>query len=161
MNKLKLAVAALSIFLLLSGCQNSTTDNKEVIQKWVTELNQSNLGHLKEVLHEDFVDHNPLPGVPGNKAGFIGMLTNSHRNLFPGIQVKIEDMVAEEDKVSVRMTVKAKHVGTVLGAVGTGKELTWNAYAIYRLKDGQVVDRWKIIDSYGFLSQIGVAKVAQ
>jgi len=75
--------------------------------------------------------------------------------------VTIEDIVAQGDKVAVRLSVKAKHVGNVMGAPGTGKDLSWDAYAIYRLKDGQLIDRWEMLDSFSFMSQLGLAKAAQ
>jgi len=164
--------AILLVFFFLAGCQvapvkvaeknnDVTAKNTAVMKQWVAELNRSNLPFLQEVIHEDFVDHNPFPGVPANKAGYISLLTKAHHEWFPGIQVTIEDIVAGDDKVAVRLSVKAKHVGNVMGAPGTGKELSWDAYAIYRLKDGQLIDRWEMLDSFSFMSQLGLAKAAQ
>ena len=117
--------------------------------------------YLQEVIHKDFVDHNPFPGVPANKEGYISLLTLAHAEWFPDIKVTIIDMVAEKDKVALRLSVTATHTGTVMGAPATGKALKWDAYAIYRLKDEQLIERWEMLDSFSFMSQLGLATMAQ
>ena len=134
--------------------------NKKVVARWVDELNKENMGYLQEVIHNDFVDHNPFPGVTPNKEGYIKLLTLAHAEWFPGIQVKIEDAVAQGDKVALRLSVEAVHKGTVMGAPPTGKTLTWGAYAIYRVKDGQLIERWEMLDSASFMMQLGLMQMA-
>ena len=138
----------------------NVTKNKAVMTRWVNELNNSNMAYLDEVIHKDFVDHNPFPGVPANKVGYISLLTKAHADWFPDIKVTIVDMVAEGDKVALKLSVTATHTGTVMGAPATGKNLAWDAYAIYRLKDGQLIDRWEMLDSFSFMSQLGLAQMA-
>lgn len=134
--------------------------NKKVVKTWVEQLNVENMDYLDQVIHPQFVDHNPFPGVLPNKEGYIGLLKKAHAEWFPHIQVTIEDMVAEGDKVAVRLSVVAKHTGTVMGAPPTGKTLKWDAYAIYRVKDGMLIERWEMLDSFSFMSQLGLAKMA-
>ncbi len=135
--------------------------NKQVILKWAEELNKSNLAYLQEVIHPDFIDHNAFPGVPANKEGYIATLTKAHQDWFPGIQVQVLDVLAGDDKVAFRVAVKAKHVGNVMGAPGTGKDLAWEAFGIYRVKDGKLIERWELLDSMSFMAQLGLAKMAQ
>ncbi len=165
MKKTLIALNALILMLLVVACQPNQQEklkaNKQVVSNWVKELNRSNLAYLDQAIHKDFVDHNPFPGVPATKAGYISLLTKAHKEWFPGIQVKIEDMVAEGDKVAVRLSVKAKHQGNVMGAPATGKELAWGAYGIYRVQDGQLIERWEMLDSFSFMSQLGLAKATQ
>ena len=139
--------------------QSEIERNKSVMRKWVEELNASNLECLGEVIHPDFVDHNPFPGATPDKKGYIALLTTAHEEWFPGIQITIEDMVAEADKVAVRLSVKAKHAGPALGSKPTGNDLAWDAYAVYRLKDGRLVDRWEMLDSMSFMAQLGLARM--
>ncbi|OGG99913.1 MAG: hypothetical protein A2600_12920 [Candidatus Lambdaproteobacteria bacterium RIFOXYD1_FULL_56_27] len=135
--------------------------SKQLIRNWAAELNKSNLAYLDQVIHPDFVDHNPFPGVPATKAGYIATLTKAQREWFPGIQIEVRDVLAGGDKVAFRVGVKAKHVGNVMGAPGTGKDLAWEAFGIYRVKDGMLIERWELLDSFSFMSQLGLAKMAQ
>ena len=134
--------------------------NIQVIKDWAEALNQENLGFLQEVIHPDFIDHNPFPGVPATKVGYIATLTKAHKEWFSGLKVEILDILAGGDKVAFRVKVKAKHIGNVMGAPGTGKELNWEAFGIYRVKDGQLIERWELLDSFSFMSQLGLAKLA-
>ena len=165
MKRQWIILGILLISLTLASCDSGPKQqlqaNKQVLQNWVMELNRSNLPYLDQVIHKDFVDHNPFPGVPANKEGYISLLTKAHKEWFPGIQVKIEDIVAEGDKVALRLSVKAKHQGNVMGAAPTGKELSWDAYAIYRVQDGQLIERWEMLDSFSFMSQLGLASATQ
>lgn len=168
MKKLLYPILLLVLLSFLSSCDNKAKAelalaeaNKQVLIKWAEELNKSNLAYLDEVIHKDFIDHNAFPNVPATKEGYIAMLSNAHKDWFPGIQVKIVDLVAGGDKVAFRVMVEAKHVGNVMGAKGTGKLLKWEAFAIYRLKDGQLIERWELLDSMSFMSQLGLAKMVQ
>jgi len=177
MKALFRALVLVSVSLALIACNKPNADeaaagaaaiknletaaaNKQVILNWATELNKSNLAYLQEVIHPDFVDHNPFPGVPANKEGYIATLTKAHQEWFPGIQVEVVDVLAGDDKVAFRVNVKAKHVGNVMGAPGTGKDLAWEAYGIYRVQDGKLIERWELLDSFSFMSQLGMAKMA-
>ena len=158
--------------ILLTGCekkngpaeaalaaQTTAVANQAVMAKWVEELNKENMAYLDEVIHKDFVDHNAFPGVTPDKAGYISLLKLAHAEWFPGIQVKVIDMVAQGDKVALRLSVEAVHKGNVMGAPATGKTLKWDAYAIYRLKDGQLIERWEMLDSFAFMAQLGLAQM--
>jgi predicted ester cyclase len=54
---------------------------------------------------------------------------------FPDIQVTIEDMIAEGDKVVVRNTWRATDSTT-------GKKIEFGGIVIWRIAQGQLVERW-------------------
>ncbi len=134
-------------------------ESKEVLLKWVNELNNNNMAALDDIIHPGFIDHNPFEGVTPDKEGYISLLKLAHAEWFPDIKVNVEDMVGEGDKVAVRLSVTATHTGNVMGAEPTGKPLAWNAYAIYRVKDGKIFERWEMLDSFAFMSQLGLARL--
>jgi predicted ester cyclase len=65
---------------------------------------------------------------------------------FPDWQTIIEDIIAEGDKVVVRRTVHGTHRGDIPGIPmpPTGKRVTFTVWDMYRITDGQIVERWGI-----------------
>jgi len=65
-------------------------------------LNEGRLGLIDELIAADFVGHLPCakPDVTG-PAG-VRQFVSSHRRTHPGLYVKIEDQIAEDDRVVTR-----------------------------------------------------------
>ena len=59
-----------------------------------------------------------------------------------GLQIAIEDMFGEEDRIAVRWTMRGTHTGELLGYSATQKKLDGSAMWIFRIEDGQVAERW-------------------
>lgn len=79
----------------------------------------------------------------------------SEFEIFPGAQETIEDILAEGDKVAVRHGFR----GTQLGAMGayppSGKVMTADYLAIYRLGGCVIVEAWAEWDNLSGLTQLG------
>jgi predicted ester cyclase len=73
---------------------------------------------------------------------------------FPDLQVQIEDMVAEADRVVTRLTFEGTHRGPFRGIEPTGRRVRFGAIRIYRLTDGKVIETWAHQDALGLLQQI-------
>ncbi len=76
---------------------------------------------------------------------------------FPDMQAAIEEMVAEGDKVAIRVNLQGTQKGELMGIPATGKRVTFVATMIDRLSGGQVVEHWEEIDMLGLMQQLGVA----
>jgi predicted ester cyclase len=61
---------------------------------------------------------------------------------FTGTTHRIDDMVAEGDKVAVRISVSATHTGEIFGIPPTGRVVHNDSLVIYRFKDGRIRERW-------------------
>jgi steroid delta-isomerase-like uncharacterized protein len=75
---------------------------------------------------------------------------------FPDIRWTIEDLLEEGDKVVVRWSWQGTHTGTFLTFPPSGKSVRNEAIAIYRFRDGRIVEAVMQSDRLGFLQQIGV-----
>ncbi len=137
----------------------SIEKNKELLSHWVDELNVENLDSMEALFHDRFIDHNPFPGQTPDKAGYIGLIRTAHTEWFPGYQVRLDDLVAEDDKVAARITVDAVHSGTVLGAAPTGNPICWQTMAIFRVENGQLIERWEVSDSLSLFAQLGLVEL--
>ena len=75
---------------------------------------------------------------------------------FPRYAFPAEDMIAEGDKVVVRATMRAVHLGEFFGVPATGKAVTMPLIIIYRIADGKIVEHWLQMDALGLMQQLGV-----
>jgi len=109
----------------------------------------------EELLAGDFVDHNPLPGLAPNRDGFKQSFA-VFRQAFPDSAYKIEDMIAEGDKVAVRFAANGTHKGVLMGIPPTGKRVSMTGVDIFRLTNGRIAEFWLSWDQLGMMQQLGV-----
>lgn len=74
---------------------------------------------------------------------------------FPDYRMTIDEIVAEGDLVALRWTNEGTHAAPFLGIPATGKRVSWVTTAIYRVKDGRIVDHVATQDRLGLLQQLG------
>jgi steroid delta-isomerase-like uncharacterized protein len=79
------------------------------------------------------------------------------RDAFPDLHMEIKDMVAEGDKVAVRLRVTGTHKGGGLGFPATGRKIDIAAITIIQFAKGQLVQGWNNWDQLGMMQQLGMA----
>ena len=79
-----------------------------------------------------------------------------HKATFGGWHCRIEEMIAENDRVMVRWTNHGTHVGELNGLPPTGKQTTNSGINIFRVADGKIVQVWDIFDRLWLWQQLGV-----
>jgi predicted ester cyclase len=87
-----------------------------------------------------------------NKTKPVFMLLHS---AFPDLQIEIEDLIAEGDKVVGRVTARGTHQGAFMGIAPTGKPVSFNAIDVVRIAGGKIVERWSQADNLALLQQLG------
>jgi steroid delta-isomerase-like uncharacterized protein len=75
---------------------------------------------------------------------------------FPGLHISIEDVIAQGDKVAVRITWQGTHQGEFMGIPPTGKPVTVTGINLYRVANGKIVEEWWQEDILGLMQQLGV-----
>ena len=134
----------------------STEENKALGRRWIEEIwNKGNLGVLDELATADFVFHWAPPGVASNLEGYKQVVT-MFRSAFQDMQVTVDDIVAEGDKVAVRWTGHSTHKGEFMGIPPTGKQVTTTGITISRTVGGKAVEEWNEMDMMGMMMQLGV-----
>ena len=69
-------------------------------------------------------------------------IVTSYRAAFPDLQVVINDLVAEEDKVVVMVTFSGTHSGLYEGFAPTNKQNRFTDMQILRLAEGKIAESW-------------------
>jgi len=106
-----------------------------------------------ELTAPNFVPHS-WPGVEPGVEG----LKQAQRRVSAGLEdarMTIEDVIAEGDKVVVRLTSHGRHAGEFMGMPPSGKAYDISEIHIFRIADGQVIEHWRDADMLGMLRQLG------
>lgn len=119
-------------------------------------INPGDLDRADELVAADFVEHNPTPGQVPGLAGF-KQVVSMLRAAFPDLRITTDELVAEGDKVSVRLTARGTHQGPFQGIPPTGNRVAWEGISMLRVADGQVVERWFHADVLGLRRQLEAA----
>ena len=134
----------------------ATEQDKALIRRFIEEIfNQGNMNLADEILAPDFVEHEQLPpGIPNDREG-VKVLTSMMRSAFPDFKATIEDILADGDKVVIRMTWSGTHKGEFMGIPATGKRMSIGVIDIIRVSGGKLVEHWGQMDAMGMMQQLG------
>lgn len=135
----------------------TTEQNKDIARRYLVDVwGNWDFEAEKELVAEDLVDHNALPDLPPGREGHHRFLLIC-QNAFPEIDVTIDELIAEGDKVGYQWRIRTTHKGEFMGVPPTGKEITLTGSDIVRIEDGQIAETWHIEDNLGLMQQLGVA----
>ena len=73
----------------------------------------------------------------------------------PDGKLIVEDIVAEGDKVAIRLSGSGSHKGQWLGIPPTDKKVKISQHGIFRIADGKLVEFWDGWNDLHVLRQIG------
>ena len=133
----------------------SAEENKATIRRYVAEAwNKGNVTIMDELMAPNYARYMAFSASPLNREGQKQRILG-FRRAFPDIQLTIEDMVAEGDKVTFRLTLRGTHQGEFQGRPPTGKQIAVGAVDIARFEQGKIVEQWGQTDMLGLLQQLG------
>ncbi len=137
--------------------------NKRVYRRYIELLNAQNFGSLSEVVDPDRYREICVGFTPG-WVNLIDTVTSLKRVLvaIPDLNARIDDCVAEGDKVYARPTVTGTNSGNFYGVPATNRPYEVNMFDYARLEDGRIVERVQQSDTLSQLGQMygGAAKKA-
>jgi steroid delta-isomerase-like uncharacterized protein len=107
------------------------------------------------LLAPGFTLHVPLP-APGPGIAAMNNIITSCRAAFHGLQVTIEDMLADGDRVACRFTARGIHKGEFMGLPPTGREIAMTGIEIFRLQEGKIAELWGEANLTGLMQQLGI-----
>lgn len=133
--------------------------NKELVRRWFEEVwNQGRADAIDEMFDENGVAHglsddpaNPIKGPTGFRP-----FHNVFREAFPNMMIVVEDMIAEDDKVAARCSVRAQHEGDFLGKAATQSPVDFTGIAIVRIYNRKIVEAWNNFDFMTLHKQVGL-----
>jgi steroid delta-isomerase-like uncharacterized protein len=106
------------------------------------------------IIHPDFVDHTNPPGMQHGLEGHKAVV-RLFRSVFPDLEWRIDDLIAEGDKVVARTTMRGTQQGAFFGIPPTGKAVEMTGVHIMRIADGKIIEHWGSNDDLGLMRQLG------
>lgn len=107
---------------------------------------------VDELLTDDFTPHTWGRTAPG-KAAMLGAIERTSAGL-SDVRMTIEDVIAEDDRVVVRLTAHAVQSGEFMGMPASGKAYDIGEIHIFRIRDGKVSEHWHQADLMGMMAQL-------
>jgi steroid delta-isomerase-like uncharacterized protein len=138
----------------------SESQNIAVIKRFLEEvINQGRLEVADEIVEENFVELDPLPGQRQGREGLkevIAML----RSAFPDMHWVVDESIASDDKVVTRFTWTGTHRANFMGIPATDRHVKVKGVVIDRLSAGMMADSRILMDNVSMLQQLGVMPTA-
>jgi predicted ester cyclase len=137
----------------------STATNKAIVRRYIEQVfNERRIDLFEEFVVENYQSFGA--GIaPGREAAKEWHTTIAAA--FPDMQLTIEDMIAEGDKVVVRGAFSGTHQGELFGIPATGKRVTQISVTIIRLVKGEIVEGWYATNDLDLMRQLGVFPTPQ
>ena len=130
--------------------------NKRLVRRFFEEVwSTGDVSPRDSFLAPGYQGHIPGNAEPLSREGW-GAWFAGFREAFPDARFTVEDMVAEGDRVAVRLTMRGTHRGLLNGIPPTGREVTVTGMSIERVVEGRIVEGWNQNDALGMLGQLGV-----
>ena len=132
----------------------ASESNKVVIRRFIQLLNGANGIRAAEIISPSALFR--IPGEPEARLGPNGCLAiiDILRSGFPDIQWTLHDMIGEDDKVAVRVTMRGTHRASFLHVPATGKTILVQSIGFYRLTGGKLLEEYVQPDLSALLQRI-------
>jgi predicted ester cyclase len=133
----------------------SLEQNKALVRRLMEEdISGGNLDVADEIIAPDFYDHTNPPGLERGIEGHKGIV-RLFRTTFPDLEWRIEELIAEGDRVVARTTMHGTQLGGFFGLPPTGRRVTMTGVHIMRIADGKIAEHWGSNDDLGLMRQLG------
>jgi predicted ester cyclase len=127
-------------------------DNKALVRRWLDFGQAGFAGDFTDYIARDYVGY--LSGRQTMDFAELVRLERQFAAAFSRTHYSVEDLIAEGDKVVLRVTTDAIHSAEFLGIAATGKPVSFTGIVIYRLHNGQITQSWGEIDFAGLWRQL-------
>lgn len=154
----RLGLLTLCLIVLAAGpsAAGSLEDNKAIVEGFVAVGNARELERLSEFVADDFVRHcQATPEFDIRSREQFRELMEADAAAFPDSRLEVQQLVAEGDRVAVWATYSGTQRGPMGPFPASGKTMSLDFGAIFRLHDGKIVELWVTWDNMAALTQLG------
>jgi steroid delta-isomerase-like uncharacterized protein len=138
----------------MSSQSESAAANAALVLESIEALNAGDIERLLAVVAPDIVIHyaelpEPLHGREVWRQGFELM-----QHAFPDLEAHVDDLVAADDKVAIRVSFRGTHEGEFQGIPATGRTMHYVSHEFYRVEDGLFAEEWICSDTASLFRQL-------
>ncbi|MEU0112946.1 ester cyclase [Streptomyces bobili] len=128
--------------------------NCATAREWFEQAGTMEIDHMFDRVTDDYVEHDPSgseeTGLRAAREEFAGW-----RQAF-AFSFRVDDQIAQEDRVCTRWTWTGRHKGDYLGIPATGQNVTMTGMTWQRFREGMICEGWWQYDRAGLMEQLGV-----
>ena len=145
----------LSTFVQLAQASD-LAENKDLVRRFVTASNELDFAALDQIVAPDVVRHSQsTPDLVITSVEDLKAFLEQDAATMEGASVDVHTMVAEGDRVALYGTFSGKHVGNFGPLEATGKSVSANLHAMFRIEDKRIAEFWVLWDNVYVLAQLG------
>ena len=135
-----------------------SAENKEIVRSLYEEVwNKRRLELVDEIISPSHALHDPnLSGSAIGPEAYKRQVTRFVTG-FPDLRFRIDDAIAENDKIVVAWTISGTHNGEFMGIPATNKKVSFDGITINHIVNGKIMDSYISYDALGMIQQLGVA----
>jgi len=130
-------------------------ENKQLCRDYFDAFLRRDVEWMDRHVAPEFVRHDP--GLPFEVRGPEGVaqLHDALLPAFPDMELPLHDLVAEGEKVLVRLTILATHAGPFGELEATGRRIEVPVLDLFQIQDDRLVEHWALLDNLGMMRQLG------
>jgi predicted ester cyclase len=131
-------------------------NNIEVIKTAIAEVDKRNLRGFQTYLAPEFKCYAPSNSTtPISRDDYMAMV-KMMTTAIPDMVHSVTEVFAVRDRVVMRVVIQGTHLADLGGIPPTGNKVSVSFIAIFRVKDGQVVEEIAEEDFLGLYRQLGM-----
>jgi predicted ester cyclase len=119
--------------------------------------NTGDEAYARLALSPDFIDRTLPAGRPQGPTGPL-VASKGFRTAVPDLSAEMDDVVVSGDRATVHLHFHGHFTGQFQNIKGDGQTVDFQAFDLYRVKDGRIIENWHLEDNLTLLKQLGVVK---
>lgn len=128
-------------------------ENKQLVRRYY-DVVMGDLAGIGEIVAAEFVDHHFPPGMPPGPDGVRKFFGEFAPGIFSEMEIRIEMLLAEGDRVDCHFALHAKHTGPFGDVPAKGNAIICPAISTFRIANGKLAEAWEIFDSGDLVRQM-------
>ncbi|AWB22344.1 ester cyclase [Methylobacterium currus] len=134
---------------------NPTDANKDLARAYFTAFLDRDEAWWQRHIAPEFVRHDPGLDFAVRGPEGVRRLGEVLHGGVTGMKLPIEEVIAEGDRVLVRLRFQGRHTGDLMGLPASGRTVDIAVMDLFRIVDGRLVEHWALLDNLGLLKQVG------
>jgi len=139
---------------VMSSQAESAQASVALVRASVEAFNADDTTRLLTIVAPDILIHyaempEPLQGRETWQQGF-----ELAKRAFPDLKIHVDDLVAADDKVALRLTLRGTHQGEFQGIPATRRTISYVSHEFYRVHDGVIAEEWICSDMASLFRQL-------
>jgi hypothetical protein len=127
--------------------------NKKIVTDFIEVIwNNNQFEQIDHFITPDFIDYSLPPSFSPDREGMIAWIVATGKSFQH--KTIIEDIVSEQNKVMLKISMQLKHIGTWRDIAPTYMEITTVGYRYYKISAGKIIEHRCLLDGNSIENQL-------